>query len=43
MNGTVSVTVMGEAPPETVRLIGESLRPAPEAPAATPAAAGGKP
>lgn len=30
MNGTVYVTVMGEAPPETVRLIGESLRPGPE-------------
>ena len=47
MQGTMHITVMGEAPPETVRLIGESLRPQPElAPAATATAlpaAGGKP
>lgn len=30
MQGTVHITVMGEAPPETLRLIGESLRPQPE-------------
>lgn len=30
MLGTVHITVVGEAPPETVRLIGESLQPPPE-------------
>ncbi len=47
MQGTMHITVMGEAPPETVRLIGESLRPEPEPAAATAAtalpAAGGRP
>lgn len=30
MVGTMHITVVGEAPPETVRLIGESLKPQPE-------------